>query len=70
MNSILQPPYSSQQGRNISVASIIFTAVAAGSGALSVDILGMAQQSGVGVSALTPAVAAAGNVSLCILPVS
>ncbi|KAL3148640.1 hypothetical protein ABBQ38_014063 [Trebouxia sp. C0009 RCD-2024] len=62
MNSILQPPYSSQQGPNISVASIIFTAVAAGSGALSVDILGMAQQSGVGVSAPTPAVAAAGNV--------
>lgn len=67
MNSILQPPYRSQQGPNITVASVIFTAVDAGSGALSVDILGMAQQSGVGVSAVTPAVAAAGNVRFCVL---
>lgn len=67
MNSILQPPYRSQQGANISIASITFTAVSEGSGGLSVDILGMAQQNGAAVSVSTPAVAAAGNVSLCVV---
>lgn len=69
MNSILQPPYRSQQGTNISIARVTFTAVVAGSGALTVDILGLAQQNGVAVSVSTPAVAAAGNVSLCLLHV-
>ena len=63
MNSILQPPYSSQLGANVSVANVTFTAIAAGSGALTVDILGMAQLSGAAVSATTAAVAAAGTVS-------
>lgn len=66
MNSILQPPYRSQQGANVSIASVTFTAVSDGSGALTVDILGMAQQDGTTVSISTPAVAAAGNVSLCV----
>ncbi len=62
MNSILQPPYNSQLGANISVANVTFTAVAAGTGALSVDILGMAQEDGTDVSSVA-AVAAAGTVS-------
>jgi len=63
MNSILQPAFTSQQGGNISVASITFTAIAAGTGSLSVDILGMAQQGGGSVSGVS-AVAAAGTVNL------
>ena len=66
MNSILQPPRTSQQGGNISIASVTFTAVSDGSGALTVDIVGMAQQDGTTVAVSTPAVAAAGNVSLCL----
>ena len=68
MNSILQPPYRSQQGSNISIASVTFKAVSDGSGALTVDILGMAQQDGTTVSVSTPAVAAAGNVSPPCMP--
>ena len=67
MNSILQPAFTSQQGGNISVASITFTAIAAGTGTLSVDILGMAQQEGGSVSGVS-AVAAAGTVSLLCKP--
>ncbi|DBA74582.1 TPA: hypothetical protein ACH3X2_009454 [Trebouxia sp. C0005] len=63
MNSILQPAFSSQQGGNISVASITFAAVAAGTGSLSVDILGMAQQGGGSVSGVS-AVAAAGTITV------
>ena len=66
MNSILQPPFSSQQGTNISVARITFLAANSGSGALSVQILGMAQQSGAAVSNVS-AVAAAGTVSSCLM---
>lgn len=62
MNSILQPPDSSQQGANISVASVTFAAIAAGTGALTVDILGMAQEDGTSVSGAA-AVAAAATVS-------
>ena len=65
MNSILQPPFSSQQGTNISVARITFLAANSGSGALTVQILGMAQQSGAAVSAVS-AVAAAGTVRSCL----
>lgn len=67
MNSILQPPDTSQQGANISVASVTFTAIAAGSGALTVDILGMAQEDGTSVSGAA-AVAAAGTVSTLVMP--
>ena len=67
MNSILQPAFTSQQGGNISVASITFTAIAAGTGSLSVDILGMGQQGGGSVSGVS-AVAAAGTVSILCKP--
>ena len=65
MNSILQPPYSSQQGANISIASVTFTADkgVTGSRPLTIDILGMAQQSGRSVSAVS-ALAAAGTVGV------
>ncbi|KAL0035306.1 hypothetical protein WJX77_000193 [Trebouxia sp. C0004] len=65
MNSILQPAFSSQQGGNISMASITFTAIAAGTGSLSVDILGMAQQGGASVSGVS-AVAAAGTITVSL----
>ncbi|DBB14474.1 TPA: hypothetical protein ACH3X3_004761 [Trebouxia sp. C0006] len=65
MNSILQPAFASQQGGNISVASITFTAIAAGTGSLSVDILGMAQQGGGSVSGVS-AVAAAGTITVSL----
>lgn len=65
-NSILQPPFASQRGSAVRVATIQFTAVAAGTGALSVDILGLAQYGGRNSSGTT-AVAAATVVS-CSLP--
>ena len=67
MNSILQPPFASQQGTNVSVANVTFTVIGAAgsSGAISVDILGMAQQNGNSTSGVA-AVAASGTVRCCL----
>lgn len=61
-NSILRPPFASQLGSAVRVATIQFQATAVGTGTLSVDILGLAQYGGNSVSG-TSAVAAAGTVS-------
>lgn len=61
-NSILRPPFASQLGSGVRVATITFTATAVGSGSLTVDILGLAQYGGATKQA-TSALAAAGMVS-------
>ena len=71
MNSILQPPFASQQGTNISVANVTFLANSVSTvttGAISVDILGMAQTAGGSTVSNVAAIAAAGIVScwLCV----
>ena len=61
-NSILRPPFASQQGGAVRVATITFTARRAQMGAVfSVDILGLAQNNG-NLKSSSPAVAAAGSV--------
>ena len=61
-NSILQPPFASQLGSAVRVATITFKATAVGSGALTVDILGLAQYGGASRQSVS-AVASAGTVS-------